>query len=172
MAKSSTFFIRSTKDLGNTNAFHEKEIDLGSYVNALAKTVLIIRSVEVTFSDSSGRSSAINALGQAVAQFQLTTQSQTDIVLPSEKAVISTGRVSIVNQDPGPGTKIGGLVSHDLDHAPQMYAEGYIVGTDSIFLGGAASTDFAGDVYCSVVLECEVASMSSEKAMALALSQQ
>jgi hypothetical protein len=53
-----------------------------------------------------------------------------------------------------------------------MYAEGYIVGTDSIFLGGSASTDFAGDVYCSVVLECEVASMSSEKAMALALSQQ
>jgi hypothetical protein len=175
MAKSSTFFIRTTKDLGNTNAYHEKEIDLGSYVNALAKTVLIIRSVEVTFSDNTGRSNMIHptshaSAGHAVAQFQLLTQSKGDIVLPSDKSIISTGRVSIVNDLASQA--IGGLVSHDLDTAPQMYAEGFIVGTDAIFLGGAASTGFVGDVYCSLVLECEVASMSSEKAMALALSQQ
>ena len=113
MAKASTFFIRATQNILNTNVYQEKEIDLGSYVNALAKTVLIIRSVEVTFSDSSGRSNSIAGLGQAVAQFQLMTQSQGDIVLPSEKATISTGRVSIVNQKPGPGNSIGGLVSHD-----------------------------------------------------------
>ena len=170
MAKTSTFFIRSTKDLGNTNTFHEKEIDLGAYVNALAKTVLIIRSVETTFSDSSGRSNTILANGQAVAQFQLTTQSQTDIILPSDKSMISSGRISVTNMQAL--NKIGGIVTEDLDHAPQMYAEGFIVGTDAIYLGGTASTDFAGDVYCTVVLECEVATMSSEKAMALALSQQ
>jgi len=175
MAKSSTFFIRTTKDLGNTNAYHEKEIDLGSYVNALAKTILVIRSVEVTFSDNTGRSSQIHPTGHAtkghaVAQFQLLTQSKTDIVLPSDKSIISTGRVSILN--PSSTIQVGGEVSHDLDTAPQMYAEGYLVGTDSIFIGGAASTGFVGDVYCSVILECEVATMSSEKAMALALSQQ
>jgi len=139
-------------------------------VNALSNSILLIRSVETTFSDSTGRSSSIAGLGQAVAQYQLTTQSQTDIVLPSDKSVISTGRVCIVNQDAI--AKIGGIVSEDLDHAPQMYAEGYLVATDSIFLGGAASTDFSGNVYCSVVLECEVTTMTSNKAMALALSQQ
>jgi hypothetical protein len=41
-----------------------------------------------------------------------------------------------------------------------------------LWLGGAASTGFAGNVYVSVILECTVAKMSSAKAMALALSQQ
>lgn len=170
MAKASTFFIRTTLNILNTNVFQEKEIDLGAYVNALAKTVLIVRSIETTFSDNTGRSNTILPNGQAVAQFQITTQSQNDIVLPSDKAVMSTGRVSIVNNTAS--NSVGGIVSHDLDTAPQMYAEGYLVGTDSIYLGGAASTAFAGNVYATVVLECQVATMSSEKAMALALSQQ
>ena len=175
MAKSSTFFIRTTLNLLNTNTFQEKEIDLGSYVNALAKTVLVIRSVEVAYSDSTGASSSINANshasgGHAVAQFQLTTQSQTDNILASDKSVISTGRVSIVNATPA--NRIGGVISQDLDIGPQMYAEGYLVGTDSIYLGGSGSTGFVGNPYVTVVLECEVATMSSEKAMALALSQQ
>jgi len=170
MAKPSTFFIRKTEGIGNTNTFHETEIDLGAYVNALAKTVLIIRSVETTYSDATGRSNVVTANLQAVAQFQLTTQSQDDLILPSDKSMISSGRISIVNMTGA--NAVGGIVSEALDHSPQMYAEGFLVGTDSIYLGGAASPGFFDDVHITVVLECEVGTMSSEKAMALALSQQ
>ena len=41
-----------------------------------------------------------------------------------------------------------------------------------MYLGGSASTDFAGDVYITVVIECTVETLSQSAAMALALSQQ
>ncbi|GAH24562.1 unnamed protein product, partial [marine sediment metagenome] len=43
---------------------------------------------------------------------------------------------------------------------------------DSIFLGGAASTNWNEDVYCTVTMECTVETMTQAAAMALALSQQ
>ena len=50
--------------------------------------------------------------------------------------------------------------------------DGYLVAVDAIYLGGAASSGFAGDVYCSVTMECTVETMNTAAAMALALSQQ
>ena len=47
MAKTDTFFIRADLDAGNTNAYAETAIDLGTYVNALEKSVLRIKSVQV-----------------------------------------------------------------------------------------------------------------------------
>lgn len=174
MAKTDTFFIRETKDLGNTNTYHEKSIDLGTYVNALEKSVLRIKSVQVAYTDSTGRSNTIAADGSAVAQFQLMTRSQTDIVLPSDPATIASGRISAVNRFATPTTgRIGGYVSHDFDVGPNVFgSDGYLVAVDTVYLGGAASTDFLGDVYCSITLECQVETLTTSKAMALALSQQ
>jgi len=172
MARSDSFFIRATLDCNNTNVYQQTAIDLGAYVDALGKSVLRIHNIAVTFSDSTGRTSEVTSAGSApyngaAAQFQLLTQSQADIVLPSNRAIISSGRIV--------ATGNGGVPSgvwEAFDNLPQLWTNGYLVAVDQIFLGGAASAGFDGDVYCSVTMECTVETMTQAAAMALALSQQ
>ena len=62
MARSTdSFFIRATVNAGNQNAtgFEVAPIDLGSYVDALGKSILRIHNVQVTYSDANGTSSEI-----------------------------------------------------------------------------------------------------------------
>ena len=172
MARSDSFFIRATLDCNNTNVYQQTGIDLGAYVDALGKSVLRIHNIAVTFSDSTGRTSEVTSSGSApfngaAAQFQLLTQSQTDIVLPSNRSIISSGRI-VASGNGGVPT----YVSDHFDNLPQMWENGYLVAVDQIFLGGSASTGFDGDVYCSIVMECTVETMTQAAAMALALSQQ
>jgi len=164
MAKDS-FFIRKTLNIGNTATFAETSIDLGAYVDALGKSILRVHNIAASFSDNAGTSNTVTSA--AAAQFQLTTQSQSDTVLPSDKSVISTGRIHV----DGAGA-LPTYVSQDFDVLPQMWNNGYLVGVEQIYLGGEASAGFAGNVYVTVVLECTVETMSQSAAMALALSQQ
>lgn len=166
MPKTDSFFIRTTKDLGNTNTYHEKSIDLGAFVDALGKSVLRIHNIDVAFTDNTGRSNVVSA--PCAAQFQLLTQSQTDIVLPSDKSVVASGRVNV----DGAGSSLPTWTGNNLDIGPQHWTNGYLVGVETMYLGGAASTGFDGDVYCTVVMECTVETLSEKAAMALALSQQ
>jgi len=170
MAKTETFFIRKTVDIGNDNAFYQDSIDLGSFVNALEKSVLRIHSITASISDSTGRSNTIAADSAGAAQWQLTTQTKGDVVLPSDRSVISTGKLLVNNSNAAAGLATG--VSHDFDVLPQTWSQGYLVATDVIYLGGAASTAFTGDAYVSLILECTVETMSQADAMSLALSQQ
>lgn len=171
MPKTDTFFIRKTLDAENDNSYQQTSIDLGSYVNALEKSVLRVKSIQVAYTDNTGRSSTISANKTGVSQFQLVTQSQTDIVLPSNSSVIASGRIAAVNTHAT--AEIGGIISHDLDVGPTTFGtDGYLVAVDEIFLGGSTNTSFTGDVYISVVLECQVETLTQSKAMALALSQQ
>ena len=172
MAKSDSFFIRHTTNIGNTATFAQVPIDLGAYVDALGKSVLRIHNIAVTMSDSTGTTSQVENSGSspfngAAAQFQLTTQSQSDTVLPSNKAVISSGRIVSIGD--------GGVPSgvwEAFDNLPQLWTNGYLVAVDTIYLGGEASANFVGNVYCSITMECTVESMNTASAMALALSQQ
>tara|TARA_Y100000004_G_C8941864_1_gene424539 strand:+ start:107 stop:628 length:522 start_codon:yes stop_codon:yes gene_type:complete len=168
--KSDSFFIRQTLNADNNNTYQETPIDLGAYVDALGKSVLRIHNIAVTFSDPNGKALEVDANVSAAAQFQLLTQSQTDIVFSSNRAVISSGKLYARNM-PGTGAHYP-LISHDTDVLPQMWTNGYLVAVDSIFLGGQASTNWTTDVYMSITLECTVETMSEASAMALALSQQ
>lgn len=164
--KTDSFFIRATKDLGNTNTYHEMPISLGPFVDVLDKSVLRIHNIEVAFTDNTGRSNVVSAT--AAAQFQLLTQSQTDIVLPSNRAVVASGRVNV----DGTGGALPTYTANSLDVGPQHWTNGYLVATENLYLGGSASTGFDGDVYCSIILECTVEKMDVEAGMALALTQQ
>lgn len=167
-----SFFIRKTVNIQNTNAFFEDSIDLGAYVDALSSSVLTIHRVDVAFTDNTGRSLSMAAADTAsVAQFQLTTQSQADNVLLSDKSVIASGKIEAYT--PSIATSpLAAVSSTSFDLAPQEFTNGYVVATENIYLGGSASTNFAGNVYCSVLLECTVTKMTQSKAMSLALSQQ
>jgi hypothetical protein len=167
-----SFFIRKTVNIDNDNLFHEDPIDLGAYVDALSSSVLTIHRVDVAFTDATGRSLSMAAADTAsVAQFQLTTQSHADNVLLSDRSVIASGKIEAYT--PSIATSpLAATSSTSFDMAPQQFTNGYVVATENIYLGGSANTNFAGNVYCSVLIECTVTKMTQSKAMSLALSQQ
>lgn len=176
MAKSDSFFIRQTLATTDDNAFYQEAIDLGAYVDALGKSVLRIHNIAVSFTDSAGATPDMEAGGSngeaknASTSFQLTTQTQTSLVLASDKSVVASGLICAANLDnaqAGPS-----VLSHDLDNLPQLWTNGYLVAVDTMYLGGSSSTNWVDDVYVTVTMECTVETMSQAAAMALALSQQ
>lgn len=170
MAKSDSFFIRKTLDIGNDTTFVQEAIDLGAFVSALDRSVLRIHNVQVTYSDNQGTSSTINGGSVGVAQWVLTTQSQADTPRDDDRSVISSGRIHMYNatSNPGLATQVSDMNGVNL----QEWRNGYLVATDQIYLGGEATATFVGDVYVTVVLECTVETMNQSAAMALSLSQQ
>jgi len=176
MAKSDSFFIRATLQTTDDLAFYQQSIDLGAYVDALGKSVLRIHNVAVSFTDGNGATPDMEASGtagetkNASTSFQLTTQSQTALILASNKSVVASGNIMAANQDNA--TAGPSQVSHDLDNLPQLWTNGYLVAVDTMYLGGSSSTNWIDDVFVSVTMECTVETMSQASAMALALSQQ
>lgn len=170
MARSDSFFLRADVTETATDTFEQTAIDLGAYVDALGKSVLRIHNIAVSFTDETGRSATLNATSNAAAQFQLTTQSQADIVLQSNRSIISSGLINCARDIAGTG--VAGFTSESFDNVPQLWTNGYLVAVDQIFLGLSASSGFAENVTCSVVMECTVETMTQAAAMALALSQQ
>ena len=97
MAKTDSFFVRAEVDW-NGSTYAQTTIDLGAFVDALGKSVLRIHNVSVMISDSVGNAAQVQASSDsAAAQFQLTTQTQTDIVLASDKSVVATGIIYAIN---------------------------------------------------------------------------
>ena len=171
MPKSDSFFIRATTAIGNDNTYRQDPIDLGAYVDALGKSVLRVHNIAVAFTDSSGRSAELDGSdAAAAAQFQLLTQTAADIVLASNKSVISSGMINCARVKSGNG--VADSTSESFDNLPQLWTNGYLVAVDTIYLGGAATDTFYEAVSVTVTMECTVETMSQASAMALALSQQ
>ena len=167
MAKSDTFFIRGSANFDNTGfTFQQNEIDLGSYVNALAKTILKIHSISVQYGEPTQRPVGTPGSVNKMA-FQLTTQSQTASVNLTERSVISSGKL-VASYD-GAGALV--TLAEDMDVGPQYWVDGYLVATEQVYLGVQTGSDL-GLTGVQVVLECSVETMTASAAMALALSQQ
>jgi len=167
MAKSDSFFIRAGVDWNGTT-YTQNSIDLGAYVDALGKSVLRIHRAECVW-DSPLDVPAVTADQNHMANFQLTTQSQSALVEATDKSVISSG--SMYFSGGAPGTAGTQTLSERLNLGPQNWTNGYLVGVEQIYLAvDQTMTLFSGQF--SLVLECSVETLSSSAAMALALSQQ
>lgn len=165
MAKTDTFFIRAGATFDAAN-FVQTDIDLGAFVDALGKSVLRIYSVSIQWAATTAQLTP-SANTDYAALFQLTTQSQTAIVGADDKAVISTGKLSVAG---GANSEVV-MLNDSVDVGPQNWDKGYLVGVESIYLGVDQNADFGLD-RCNIVLECQVERLSEKAAMALALSQQ
>jgi hypothetical protein len=177
MAKTDSFFIRKTLRCPNDSSFVQEEIDLGAFVDALGKSVLRVLACEVVWSDYKGTSLLVDDQEVAAAQYQLTTQTQTAIVRADDKSLVASGHiicgassifVAVGAHYPADNTQV-------MDTGPQAWSNGYLIGVDSIYLGGSASTlgwDSDNYPYVTVILECVSETLSQSAAMALALSQQ
>lgn len=165
-----SFFIRQSVNAGKSNTYDEVPIDLGAYVDALGKSVLRIHNVQATYSDDTGSSASLDSGATAVAQWQITTQTFNALQLSSNRSVVSDGRCHQVNQESAIG--LASIVTDANGLNLQEWTNGYLIGVESLYLGGQASTGFDEDCWISVVLECTVETLSQSAAMALALSQQ
>lgn len=170
MAKTDSFFIRAKLNTNNNNVFAQTSIDLGAYVDALGKSVLRIHNIQVKYADENNGTVNVTGSTNAASQFQLTTQSQVGLVALDDKSCISTGHLIVFNNTVNTG--VPSYTSDSYDMSPQHWTEGYLVGVEQIYFGGASSQGFSEDVYISIVLECTVETLSQSAAMALALSQQ
>lgn len=170
MAKN-TFFIRANVNTGHAGAFAQTEIDLGSYTNlgSSKPEVLRIHNIQLRISDSGGESPALTGdTGESVA-WQLTTQTQSGLVLSTDDSFVSGGIGGVRNADATNGPATNEAISSIL---PQDFTAGYVVAVPSLFLGGLGGTNFVEDVYYNVMLECTTEPMSKANAVSLAISQQ
>lgn len=182
MMSKETFFIRGqvTTD-HSTQQRVAGEIDLGAYVNlATSKPQLLrIHSVQQQICDSDGLPPAINAATSTtyeVNAFLATAITTKETVLGTgdmpqlnDDSVIFSSSINCTTQTRGSNNQ--GIVSGDLDLAPQDIRGGILVGVDTLYLYALGDDAFAEDVNVNFCLECSVEPVSREAAINLALSQ-
>jgi len=171
MAKSDSFFIRASVTPDDSDTFVSTSIDLGSYVDALGKSVLRIHNVSASITTDTGLAPLMDAGVAGSCSWQLTTQDQGSMVLPSNRAVVSSGSLWAFNAD---GVSAVPATAYEADMLPQEWTNGYLIAVESLQLAARATANWAAsaNLTVSVVLECTVETMTQASAMALALSQQ
>jgi hypothetical protein len=163
MAKTDSFFIRASTPTNGTT-YAQSAVDLGSYVDALGKSVLRVHNISVEYGGpTEAYAGAPNTSTQT--SFQLTTQSQAAMVNVTDRSLISSGSLAIST-----GATEVVMMSEGLNIAPQNWTKGYLVAVEQIYLGVDQTFDHCNAV--SIVMECTVETLSQSAAMALALSQQ
>jgi hypothetical protein len=167
MARSDSFFLRATVPT-DTTAFNQVQIDLGSVVNVLAKDILRIHNIQVEYGQPGENIQNLTVDAQTELSFQLTTQSQGDLVPLSNRSVVSSGQLKVST---GPQTAdIPILYSDTMNASIQEWTNGYLIAVESLYLGCKQGADILSQV--SIILECTSETMSQAAAMALSLSQQ
>ena len=173
MARSDSFFIRAKLSAltGGAGGYTTESIDLGSFVDALGKTVLRIHNVSVQYTYGAHLPPKIAAANdQGITSWQITTQNQTAMVDASNRTLISSG--ALVGANNSAVANAVTFVSQDIDVSPQKWENGYLIAVESLQLAGQSSANFTSTCDLSVVLECTVETMTAAASMALALSQQ
>ena len=170
MAKSS-FFIRAKVTPGNSGTFVQAEIDLGSYTNlgSSKPEVLRIHNIRAAMTNNGGEIPEMTTNTADVSSWQLTTKSQTGLVLLDDDSFVAGGRGAFRNPDGSDNAPTQVMEEQIL---PQDFTQGYVIAVPSLFLGATAGTDFIEGVNYSVILECTSEPMSKANAVALAISQQ
>lgn len=173
MARSDSFFIRASVDTDGTT-FAQTSIDLGSFVDALGKTVMRIHNVSIQYgSPTDVPTGPAGVGGNAMTAYQLTTQSQGSLVTADNRTLISSGKLVIGTAATVAGVSAGNITSLTdfADLSPQEWRNGYLIAVESIFIG-TDSVSLALVDKVTIVLECTVETMTASASMALALSQQ
>lgn len=181
--KDDTFMLRGQVIPGDSQTRIEAELDLGSYVNlGRAKgTALRIHSIQQQVCDSLGTVPLIDAsassgewkgvfantaitTAQVPASFDAAEMPQLD-----QDYVVFTSAISGAN---GNNDADQGILSHDMDMAPQHLKNGYLIATDTLYLYAIADDAWAEDVYVNFCLECSLEPITQATAVSLSLSQQ
>ena len=164
-----SFFIRAQVTSTGTT-FAQTTINLGSFVDVLGQAVLTIHAVYPAYRNAGNNQPYDMGLTSDTqyATWQLTTQSQTELVGLTDKSAIASGGV-MQTFDGSSDIIFSSLLE---DPGPQNFVNGMLIAVEDIYLGMDRTTSGGNECDVDVILECSVSKMSTSKAMALALSQQ
>jgi hypothetical protein len=182
MAKGETFFIRGQVIATDDQNRVESEIDLGSYVNlGINKgTALRVHSVQQQVCDSTGLVPIMDAanvagvsktafLNTAITTAQVPTSfAAGEMPQLNEDYVMFTSGLTMYTQDLDTDQ---GIISHDIDVAPQDFRNGYLLAVDTLYLYATADNAWAESIHVNFLLECSLESISQATAVSLSLSQ-
>jgi len=171
MAKTDSFFIRGKQDC-NSTTFAQGTIDVGAFVDPLQKSIMKLHNIEWRIDDASTASETVNlgANKSVRITYQLTTQSQTEIVNLADKSVIASG-IMVISNNSSTANQVT-FIANVHDVGPQDWL-GYLVGVETLYLGVNQSAQPAsGDTTISFVAECTMETLTQAAAVSLALSQQ
>jgi hypothetical protein len=166
------FLVRGSVSKATGAGFAQAEIDLGSYVDALGEAVLKIHSIQVCHQETANPEKGPVSASSGVTLnygYQLTTQSQSALVLSSDRSVIASG--STVTPKQSTTASIQGVF--DVNNLnPSFYQDGVLIATQTLYLG--VENDVTMDDACTttVIMECSVQPLDNREALALALGQQ
>jgi len=172
---SSVFYLRKAVETDGTG-FESANIDISAYIDTLKGNVLRINQVWFEWTSDSGAPIETADVGvdktcSAVAQ--LTTESQTATQPLSNTSLFAKHQIYHTTDNQS-GTNNFIMIHEDAAMNPADFNDGFLVANDTIQLGLAMSTsphDYANDLRCSVLLECEQVKMSASDAQAILLSQ-
>ena len=170
MAKN-TFFIRGSVTAPSGGGYAQAEIDLGSYTNlgSSKPELLRIHNISVAMTDAAGEVPVVDSNTAVSTAWQITTQTQSAIVLITDDSVVAAGRAALRNPD---GSSAPPSQAFESQMLPQDFTGGYLVAVPTLFLGALGTAEFEeGQIY-SFMLECTTESISKSNAVALAVSQQ
>lgn len=170
--KSDTFFIRAKVTTADTS-YAVTEIDLGAFVDALGQSVLRIHSVSTQYLGAGSgfpwaHTAAANNTFEQVA-WNLTTQLQSSLVDFTDKSLVASGSLATWCDNANAVTT---GISEVEDMNPSKWEGGYLIATESIYLGIDSASTLSAECDFCIMLECNVEKLSKEAALALALSQQ
>ncbi len=166
------FLVRGSVSKATAAGFSQAEIDLGSYVDALGEAVLKIHSIQVQHQETANpEKGPVAAASGATLNYgyQLTTQTQSALVLSNDRSVIASGSTVTPKQS---GSNIIQGVFDVNNINPSFYQDGVLIATQTLYL--AVENDVAMDdaTTTTVIMECSVIPLDNREALALALGQQ
>ena len=170
MAKMNSFFIRAHVNIGNAAAYAQTEIDIGSYTDlgSSSPELLRIHNMQLSITDSTAEFPSMSGDKGGSLAWQLTTQSQTALVMATDRSVVSKGVAAFRNPD---SETIPPTQTVEEMLLPQDFTQGYLAAVPTLYLAGKASNNFTEDVYISVILECTTEKATKANAVSLAVSQ-
>ena len=171
MAAKSPFIIRGKVEHGTAAGWAEDTLDLGAFVDALGKSVLRIHSIQVAHQQDGDPEKGPVSSGSSVTLnvgYQLTTQSQTDMIQTSDKSVIASGN-TVTPKVTSSAIIYGVFETNNIN--PTMWSQGYLIATETLYLGVQTDNTVSAAFTTNVILECTVEKLDERAAMSLALSQ-
>ena len=182
MAKGDPFFIRGQVIATADQNRVESTVDLGSYVNlGINKgTALRVHSVQQQICDSTGLVPIMDAasssgvskgafVNTAITTAQVPTSfAAEEMPQLNEDYVMYSSGIVMYSQNTDTDQ---GIISHDIDLAPQDLRKGYLLAVDQLYLYATADNAWAENLYVNFLLECTLESISQANAVSLSLSQ-
>jgi len=136
-------------------------------VDALGQSVLRIHNIQTQILDTN-TGFGWSPSGEESISWNLTTQQQIRLINCTDRALVASG--GLVTADDN--FSVLQLRSEAADINPTVFTHGYLIATESLYLGAQTGGTVGTEADVCIMMECTVEKLTKEAALALALSQQ